>query len=292
MERYNWEIPLSLLKDTENFKDVETRPDIEILIATMDRENLDFLELMFPNPLPEKVAVLIVNQTEDKILVSKNPKIRVIHAKGRGLSKSRNMALENATADICVFTDDDVIFLKNFDKKIRQAFAHFPKSSALRLRYENRPGEWTKTYSKEPIKNLSWLDILNTSSIEIAVKRRDILENNILFDENFGLNSVFKMGEEQVFLAELRRKDLQLSYYPVTINRHESLTSTDRFELEERYYIQGAFTKAVFAQKALLWLSMKIGFDLKHGKLRFGDIWKALKAAKKGKKAYLKLRYE
>lgn len=269
---------------------MDGKQDIEILIATMDRDRLDFLKTMFPRSLPEKVSLLIVNQSENRTLVSENPKIRVINSKEKGLAKSRNLALENAVGTICVFADDDAVFLEGFEKKIQRGFSHFPNSSFIRFRFEKETRQLAKKYPKHPKKELSWPEILNTSSLEMVVKCKTIRAENIRFDEHFGLNSIFKMGEEQVFLAAIKKKGLQLSYFPETLNRHEDLSSTDKIGFRERYFIQGALTTAIFEKTAWFWIWLKIGFEVKHKKLHFKSIFKALQEAKKGKTHYLKLK--
>src|SRR5699024_5589437 len=136
--------------------------------------------------------------------------------------------------------------------------------------------------------HLGWLDILNTSSLEMAIRRCPIINHHLSFDEHFGIGSgVFEMGEEQVFLSRVQKAGLQLSYYPATLTRHESPASHEKHGLEERYYIQGAVTRAIFNEKALYWLWLKIGFELKNHKLAPREIKTALTAAKKGRQHYL-----
>ena len=99
------------------------KSDIEILIATMNQTNFDFLETMFLFSDFNKFNILIVNQTtENKVLYSDNERIKVLNVFEKGLSKSRNLALENATKKLLIFTDDDVVFQQKFDKKIIKTF--------------------------------------------------------------------------------------------------------------------------------------------------------------------------
>ena len=83
------------------------KSDIEILISTMNQTNFDFLERMFLLSDYHKFNLLIINQTStDKILISNIECIKVFNVFESGLSKSRNLALNNATKKLLVFTND------------------------------------------------------------------------------------------------------------------------------------------------------------------------------------------
>jgi len=91
-----------------------TASDLEIGIATMNRENLDFLKAMFKQPVDEiPYQILIVNQSKKHQLTSDFPNIKVINDVNFGLSRSRNLAIENTTAKILWFLDDDCEVLEN-----------------------------------------------------------------------------------------------------------------------------------------------------------------------------------
>jgi hypothetical protein len=63
----------------------------------MNRNSLDFLIPMFPSRKFFEFNILIVNQTtENQLLNSEFPTVRIINSFEKGLSKSRNLALKNA----------------------------------------------------------------------------------------------------------------------------------------------------------------------------------------------------
>lgn len=279
-----------MFKYSENFTGLYTKQSIEILIATMHRDNFDFLKSMFPHENLDELQLLIINQTDTKELVSTKPNIRVINSQERGLSKSRNMALQNAKGELCVITDDDVIFLPDFLDIIAKGYNQFPNASMLRFRAEKDDGILLKKYPKRPKEKLSWLDIMNVVSFEITIKRADILKENITFNEHFGLGSTFTMGEEQIFLSSIKKANLQLSYIPKTIVRHDHPSTHQKVSFETNYFVQGAMNDALFRGKTNFWILLKILFDVKQGNLKSTQITKALNAAKKGRQTYRNLR--
>ena len=109
-----------------------TQLDIEILVATMNRDNLDFLLPMFINNNIDDFNILIVNQTTENCLLQSNKKhIKIINSFERGSPISRNIAIKAATAKICLFADDDIIYLPNLKEKIVSAYNDNSKADII-----------------------------------------------------------------------------------------------------------------------------------------------------------------
>ena len=87
---------------------------VEVVIATMNSNSLDFLIPMFPFCHFSEFSILIVNQTKgNNLLTSDFPSVRVVNSFDRGISKSRNLGLERARGKIILISDDDEIFKKD-----------------------------------------------------------------------------------------------------------------------------------------------------------------------------------
>ena len=50
---------------------------------------------------------------------------------GRGLSNSRNMALENAEDDICILCDDDVVYCDRYAELVEEALEKVPDADMM-----------------------------------------------------------------------------------------------------------------------------------------------------------------
>lgn len=259
------------------------KTDIEILISTINRSSLDFLVPMFPFAHFSNFQILIVNQTQnEKILNSDYPNVRVINSLEKGLSKSRNLALKNAVGKILVIADDDIIYEENFTAKIVNAYSKFQNAAAIKFCIEKSKRNSMKEYPSILKKNLGMFDILQTSSIEMTLNKRIIDEMNIQFDENFGLGSGFEIGEEAVFLSDLKKKNQQIVFIPEIIVKHNELTSSDKKDFIEKYYNQGALFTRIFKNKYWFWLLIKIVFDLKQKKIKLSNISAVFKSAISG----------
>jgi glycosyltransferase involved in cell wall biosynthesis len=139
--------------------------DIEILVATMNRTDLDFLSKMFPFKHFSNYNILIVNQSKTNVLSSDYPSIRVINTYDFGLSKSRNLALQNAVGKILIIADDDIIYQIDFAEKTIVAHNKLDQATVINFCAINKNGSYLKKYPSNSKKQLNTLDIFNTSSI-------------------------------------------------------------------------------------------------------------------------------
>jgi len=221
-------------------------PKIEFLVSTMDRTDLDFLKAVFVNFDLNELNILIVNQTsEDKILKSSLPNIRVVNSFEKGLSKSRNLALQHADADIALFSDDDTEYLPDVLETVQDAYRFFPKAALISFQYLRENGEISKIYQNEPGYQTHKLHKQSLSSIEISIRPSLIKERGILFNTCFGLGERFICGEEQVFRDDIVRQNLNVAYVPEPIVKHMGKTSVPPEHSK-------AYTQAIVAQKYLL----------------------------------------
>lgn len=263
---------------------VFTENDIEILISTMNQTNLDFLFQIFPLKHFSNYNILIINQSKTTTLSSKFPSVRVINSFDVGLSKSRNLAIENAIGKILLIADDDVIYQKNFIKKIIEAHNKFNKATIINFCAIKEKGVGLKKYSNRSRLQLNSLGILNVSSIEMTINKEKLGLTGIRFDENFGLGSSFEMGEEAVFLFDLKRKDQQIAFENQIIVKHEGLTSSNKIDSLHKYYIYGAILSRSLITNHVFWLMIKMFFDLKQNKLKINFSFKAVDNFNKGRK--------
>ncbi|KAF2330357.1 glycosyltransferase family 2 protein [Flavobacterium ginsenosidimutans] len=267
--------------------------DLEILISTMNRDSLDFLVPMFPSLDYSKISILIINQVENETkLNSSFPNIRVINSFEKGLSKSRNLALQNAIGNILLISDDDVMFQEGFAAKIIGAYNKYPNASTIKfcaLKSNKKP---LNKYSANSKSHLNAFDILNTSSIELTLNKFQVDFIKYRFDENFGLRGIFEMGEEAVFLSDLKKDGKQLVFEPEIIVAHNNSTSSEKRDILDKYFISGALFTRIFKEKYIFWIFIKMFFDLKQKKIKFENIKTVLKSAKNGHEKFERIQHE
>ena len=264
--------------------------DLEIVMATMNRDSLDFLIPMFPFCHFSEFSILIINQTsENKLLVSDFPSVRVVNSFEKGLSKSRNLGLQNAHGKIVLLADDDEVFKEDFESNILEAHNNYPEVASICFAIEGSNGLLFKKYPSQTKLQLNNLDIFNILSIEISLKKAVFDQLKIKFDTNFGLGSSFMMGEEAIFLSDLKNQKQNIIIVPKVISVHPAVSTDDKLNLEQRYYIQGAFLTRVAKNHYQKLLFLKLFFDLKQNRIQINQVYTALKNANRGKLAYLQI---
>lgn len=264
--------------------------DLEIVMATMNRDSLDFLIPMFPFCHFSEFSILIINQTsEDKLLASDFLSVRVVNSFEKGLSKSRNLGLQNARGKIVLLADDDEVFKEDFESIILGAHNMYPDADSICFSIESSNGLLFKKYPSQTKLQLNNLDIFNILSIEISLKKVVFEKPEINFDTNFGLGSSFLMGEEAIFLSDLKNKKHKIIIAPKSIAVHPAVSTDDKLNLEQRYYVLGAFLTRVSNYNYFKGVFLKFFFDVKQNKIKISQVFTALKSANKGKEDFLQL---
>jgi len=266
------------------------KSDIEILVATMHRNSLDFLAPMFPMCHFSEFDILVVNQTSaENTLYSGYPTIKVINSFEKGLSRSRNLALKNATAKLCVITDDDVVFADGFMESILIAFNENSSAALIAFRAEKSDGMLYKKYPNQRIAVNNLIQRLNIMSIEMVLNRDLLQRANITFNTNFGLGAHFSMGEEAIFINDINKKKMLMIMEPQVIVRHNNIDTHARASIKEKYYVQGALFTNIVNNKYFILVLLKLAHEIKHNKIKFTEIPKAIAATLKGRQAFKKM---
>lgn len=252
----------------------------------MDRDNLDFLTPMFPFGNFYDYNILVINQTTNaRLLKSEYPNVRVINSFERGLSKSRNLALQNAIGKIGIVADDDVVYIEGFEESIVGAFNQNKDAALLSFRTVTPDGTFYKKYPEKQLINPKPIIWLNIMSVEMCFNMHIIKNLGIKFNEDFGLGAKFPMGEEAVFINDLRKQALKTIMQPEVIVMHPQINTHSKITVHEKYYIQGALFTTLFGNNYMQWVLLKMLFEIKQGKIKLHLLPKAFKAAIAGRKA-------
>lgn len=261
---------------------------LEILIATVDRTSLDFLNVMFQNNKWSDYQILIINQTSKAcILVSDDPKIRVINSYEKGLSKSRNLAIENAIEDICLFADDDVIYVENFEKNILESYANIANADFISFKTLTTTDRAYSNYPNEQSTLNGFIKYV--LSIEMTFRRSSIQNSKIRFNEQFGLGATFEDSENYLFLKDLIEKKLKLFFVPEYIVIHEPLSSSDAIGSDRFIFARSALNYKLYGNLAYIYIAKLVFYLLRHRLIRTTDINQKLKVAHSGIQTFKKL---
>ena len=256
--------------------------NLEILLSCMHQRDFS---VVFQSHIQSDV--IVINQCDETkyddmvFFNEKNEsyKARMFSTTERGLSRSRNMAIKNATGDICLLCDDDEILVDDYANTIIQAFEAHPNIDILAF-IVNAPHK--SSYPKKA-KNVGYVSAMKISSWQIAFRRTSIVANNIRFDEKMGSGTGNGGGEENKFLFDCLKKKLKIRYIPYLI---ASVSQTDskwfRGYTNEYFYNRG------YSNRRLLGVSLAWLYGLYFSVVKYGEykvdntFWNALTYQLKG----------
>ena len=186
---------------------------------------------------------ILINQSKERLLPNKNNNIYNFNE--RGLSKSRNRAIEIADADICLISDDDLDYSAEIEQLITDAFKKNSDADIITFQIKTPDGKMYKNYKP----NAFWhtkKTLMRVSSVEIAFRLKSIHDGGLKFDEYFGLGAEFPTGEEIIFLTDALKKKLKILYIPIPIVIHPIESSGKNYDNITLIKAKGAMFYRIF----------------------------------------------
>lgn len=166
---------------------------------------------------------------------------RVYHSAGRGLTRSRNLAIEKSAADICMLSDDDETFLPDYEERICKAYRELPQADVIVFQIENWPTSLGDTRWQ-----LKFPQTMKVSSVQLSFRRESLMRTGVRFDPLLGSGSGNGAEEELKFLLDCQKQGLKIYYVPVAVARLEQSESAwfAGFD-EEFFYRRGGTTRYI-----------------------------------------------
>lgn len=181
----------------------------EIAISTMHKNHDEILGMLKKENI--HCDCIVINQCDEnrkEELTVENQKVRILYTTERGLSKSRNMALRNAEADILAIGDDDLLYYDNFDKTI---LSYYESNSKADIALFNMDDLY-KTFPRKS-RECGFFELSGYMSIETTFRVASIRGRSLQFNELFGTGSkYFNSGEENIFLADCYHAKCRIFY--------------------------------------------------------------------------------
>ena len=231
---------------------------VQILMSTCNKKSIQDLHLNEKNIK----NCIIINQFAKKYEEEKHNGYTMYSYAEKGLSRSRNRLIEKATTDIGIITDDDVTFVKDYDQIIEYAYKEHPDADIIT--FNVKMGD--KIIGSSNYKKHNRISIMSVSSIQISFRLDSIRNKNIKFDEKFGLGSIYKAGEENIFLNDCLKNGLKIIHIPIVINEHPDVATTGEKWDENLVKAKGAFSYRVLKHFYILFLIYFTFFKYKNYK--------------------------
>ncbi len=170
----------------------------------------------------------------------------------RGIGRSRNEAILRADKDICLFSDEDIVYEDGYAEAVAAEFQRNPKADMILFNVTIE--ESRRTYNITERKRVRWYNCGRYGAVSFAVKRESLLASGVTFSLLFGGGAKYSNGEDSLFLKEFMSKGYSVYTAPVTIGREASSESTWFAGYNEKFFHdRGVLYHYLYGGLARLW---------------------------------------
>ncbi|MBQ8591678.1 MAG: glycosyltransferase family 2 protein [Lachnospiraceae bacterium] len=243
--------------------------ELQLLVSAVDKK---------PRELAEQMNIssdaIIVNQGQEFAydeFERKGHTIKAYSFAERGVGLSRNNALLRADRDICLFSDEDIVYSDDYEKLVLDEFRKNPEADMILFNID--VGESRRTYHIDSYGKVKVYNSGRYPTYSFAAKVEKLHKNNITFSLLFGGGAKYSNGEDSLFIREVLKKGLKVYKAPVTLGRETERESTWFSGYHEKFfYDRGVLYHYLYGRLAKL---IALRFLLKHKNVMCQEIpWK------------------
>lgn len=206
---------------------------------------------------------VIINQCDHygyEEMEFKGHRVRFFSCAERGVGRSRNSAILRADRDICLFSDQDIVYEEGYEKAVVDEFSRNPRADMILFNIEVEKER--RTYHIEERKRVRWYNCGRYGAVSFAVRTEKLLQSGVMFSLLFGGGAKYSNGEDSLFLKEFMDRGYRVYTAPVTIGKETAGDST-WFEGYNRkfFYDRGVLYHFLYGHLAV---AMALRFLLAH----------------------------
>lgn len=239
---------------------------VEVLASVMNQDMAALAERMHLDS-----DAVIINQCDRLDCTEmdyRGHRVRFFSFPQRGIGRSRNAAIERADGDICLFSDEDIVYEAGYAEAIREEFARNPQADMILFNIEVE--ESRRTYHIEERRRVHWYNCGRYGAVSFAVRREKLIESGVRFSLLFGGGARFSNGEDSLFLKEFMDKGYRVYTAPVIIGQETAGESSWFAGYNEKFfYDRGVLYHYLYGVMAL---PFAMRFLLAHRALLCGEL--------------------
>lgn len=205
---------------------------VEVLASVMNQS---------PAALAEQMNLdsdaVIINQCEllnYEEFLYRGHRVRFFSFPDRGVGRSRNEAILRADSDICLFSDEDIVYETGYEQAVAEEFEKNP--AADMILFNITIAQDRRTYHITERKRVHWYNCGRYGAVSFAVRRESLLRSGVTFSLLFGGGARYSNGEDSLFLKEFMKKGYRVYTAPVTIGREQERSSTWFAGYDEKFF--------------------------------------------------------
>ena len=126
----------------------------------------------------------------------------------RGVGLSLNTALLHADAEICLFSDEDIVFYPGYEELVLKAFRENPDADLITFNFKVDPRR--TTYYNTEKGRIRWYNYGRYPTYAAAARTESLRRANVSFSLLFGGGARYSNGEDSLFFRDCLKKGLHL----------------------------------------------------------------------------------
>ncbi|MCM1048850.1 MAG: glycosyltransferase family 2 protein [Clostridiales bacterium] len=205
---------------------------IQVLVSAVDKEADELYEKM--NIDTDAVIVNQCGMYDYKEFEKENCRVQCFSMKERGVGLSRNTALLHADADICLFSDEDIVFSDGLCDTLGRTYEQYSDADMILFNVKVAPSR--RTYWNEQVKRIRWYNYGRYPAYSISGKLDLLRRANVNFSLLFGGGAKYSNGEDSLFLRDCLRAGLKIYAVPVCIGEEIERESTWFHGYTEKFF--------------------------------------------------------
>lgn len=205
---------------------------VQILASVMNQDLSEIADRMQLDS-----DAVIINQCDRlgyEEMEYKGHTLRFFSFPDRGIGRSRNEAILRADGDICVFSDQDIVYEPGYREAIIEEFRKNP--TADMILFNVTVEESRRTYNITKRSRVRWYNCGRYGAVSFALRRESLIQSGVTFSLLFGGGARYSNGEDSLFLKEFMSKGYKVYTSPVIIGREEAGESTWFAGYNEKFF--------------------------------------------------------
>ena len=205
---------------------------IQLLVSAVEKDAGTLAEQMHI-----RTDAIVVNQCNRygyEEITEHGRRLQVFSMPERGVGLSRNTALLHASADVCVFSDEDIVLADGYEAQIRKAYEELPDADMILVNVKVAPAR--KTYWNENIHRITYRNYGRYPAYSITAKHDALLRANVHYSLLFGGGARYSNGEDSLFLRDCLRAGLKIYAHTICIGEETERESTWFSGYHEKFF--------------------------------------------------------
>ena len=261
---------------------------LQVLISTMNQVDHSLLDRM--NIQSDAIVVNQCERNEIETFTYKGNTIKWISMTERGVGLSRNICLLNATADIILFADEDIVYQDGYTGEVISAFSSSPLADVIcfNINLKNSSKNIGKHRNNKRIKKLHFYNTLRYGATLIGARRKALIRERVYFSTIFGGGAEFSSGEDSLFLKDCLKARLKIYSGTYFLGDVDDSTSSWFMGINEKLLVDRGRLYSLMFKRVSTPVFIFYAFKLRKKGMRYGmhDIYRMFREGQKAMETY------